>query len=515
LPVPTPPLNIRTITLLTTLGAALQLSRFRDPAYAIDDAWISFRIARNLVEHGVLTYNTGQPPVEGMTNLLWTLLSTTWIAALPGVDPIGPARIVGAVLWIATIAVGVPLAARLAAAAGGKPRVAAAVAGLLMASSGAMAYHATNGLETALWGLLALASISRALGEGRGAVLGGLLSMLALTRPEGVMVGGLVIGFVAWRAPRRALVVAGVFGAAVLSLTLWRWGQYGQIVPNTFFAKPPWLGGGLRSLQSFVLYGLGGAGILAVLPSLRTHPGRALVGLATVLIAATVATGGDWMSGHRRFTVAFLALSVAGGLGVACAKGPWRALAALGVVGWLGGNAVGAYQGEDAGWAEPDLMHRLGQAAAASPDIGTVALVDIGRFGWNYPGDILDLVGLTDATIAHLPEGGVHMERWSADYFDARRPDLVFLILNAPQGLGDPLPALPSTRSGLEGELLVHLLDRDDFHMHRAPWIMGTTFLAVFVRDGVALPPEHWGAPREKGLRQLVTEFHQRAPPLE
>ena len=38
-----------------------------------DDAFISFRYAQNLAEHGELTYNLGER-VEGYTNFLWTVL---------------------------------------------------------------------------------------------------------------------------------------------------------------------------------------------------------------------------------------------------------------------------------------------------------------------------------------------------------------------------------------------------------------------------------------------------------
>ena len=43
-----------------------------------DDALISMRYARNLVEGHGLVWNPGGPPVEGYTNLLWTL----WMAVL-------------------------------------------------------------------------------------------------------------------------------------------------------------------------------------------------------------------------------------------------------------------------------------------------------------------------------------------------------------------------------------------------------------------------------------------------
>ena len=52
----------------------------------MDDAYISFRYARNLVEHSQLVFNLGER-VEGYTNFLWTLL-----AALPHLFDASPLR---------------------------------------------------------------------------------------------------------------------------------------------------------------------------------------------------------------------------------------------------------------------------------------------------------------------------------------------------------------------------------------------------------------------------------------
>jgi len=56
--------------LVSLLLAALRMYEFTSQDFAIDDAWISFRIARNWLEAGTLTFDLTQPPVEGMTNFL-------------------------------------------------------------------------------------------------------------------------------------------------------------------------------------------------------------------------------------------------------------------------------------------------------------------------------------------------------------------------------------------------------------------------------------------------------------
>ena len=58
---------------LLLLPAALFVAESWSPKPQIDDAYISYRYAANLVEGRGLVYNPGEY-VEGFTNLLWTLL---------------------------------------------------------------------------------------------------------------------------------------------------------------------------------------------------------------------------------------------------------------------------------------------------------------------------------------------------------------------------------------------------------------------------------------------------------
>jgi len=58
--------------------AALACWRWSREPYLLDDAFISFRYARNLVEGHGLVYNPGER-VEGYTNLLWTLFAAGFL----------------------------------------------------------------------------------------------------------------------------------------------------------------------------------------------------------------------------------------------------------------------------------------------------------------------------------------------------------------------------------------------------------------------------------------------------
>ena len=55
------------------VAAAVLVPHARLFDFVTDDAYISFRYARNLALHGQLVFNLGEQ-VEGYTNFLWTVL---------------------------------------------------------------------------------------------------------------------------------------------------------------------------------------------------------------------------------------------------------------------------------------------------------------------------------------------------------------------------------------------------------------------------------------------------------
>src|SRR6186713_1795038 len=75
-----------------------------------DDAYISFRYAQNLAEHGQLVFNLGER-VEGYTNFLWTVLLGVLMKL--GIAPELSARVLGTAFAAATLVVVARLAARL------------------------------------------------------------------------------------------------------------------------------------------------------------------------------------------------------------------------------------------------------------------------------------------------------------------------------------------------------------------------------------------------------------------
>ena len=112
--------------------------------YTVDDAFISFRFARNLANGDGLVYNLGQR-VEGFTNLLWTLGLAGAIRG--GLSVELTAKLLGASCGVGAIVGTYLLGRRLSATA-------PPLAPWLLATSITSTMFAVSGLETSLCTLL-------------------------------------------------------------------------------------------------------------------------------------------------------------------------------------------------------------------------------------------------------------------------------------------------------------------------------------------------------------------------
>ncbi len=251
------------------IATAHSWSRF----FLIDDAFISFRYARHLVEGAGLVFNPGDR-VEGYTNFLWTLLAAGALRA--GWDP-GTAL---PILSILASAVAIGVVYRWGRDLG-LTAWAALIPPAMLAVNRSWAAWATGGLETRLFTLLVLVTGWRIHRERDGAGSRLPLSAIAaglacLTRPEGWLVAAVGAASIAgrgvadgrWRRPAIWCASAGLIAGPHL---VWRVLYYGDWVPNSFHAKVPGprLASGAIYLALFGLYHLAApiaaAGLTSVL----------------------------------------------------------------------------------------------------------------------------------------------------------------------------------------------------------------------------------------------------------
>lgn len=236
------------LTLAGLVGTGLLLAHANVYRFLTDDAFISFRYARNLAQGHGLVFNPGGERVEGYTNFLWVLLLAAGDVA--GIPPERAATVLSLVATVGLAAVVAAFAAR--ASRDGRPLWVAAFPLLALAATRSVAVWSTGGLETRLFELLVVAGVFRIAIEvdpegapNRRAASGWLFGLAALTRPDGVLIAGSVLGtgFLLERgagradAGRRALARAIPFVGLVAAHLAWRLVYYGAWVPNTYLAK--------------------------------------------------------------------------------------------------------------------------------------------------------------------------------------------------------------------------------------------------------------------------------------
>jgi hypothetical protein len=410
----------------------------------IDDAFISFRYAKNLATGRGLVFNMGEW-VEGYSNLSWVLVAA-------GIERLGlpietAVRVLGlaccagtiALIWLYTIRRRLPLHA--------------AAAGIMAVACSALWLRSSlNGLESPLVSLITVALLVMAvptdgwrLGHSVGA--GTLLILAMMTRPEGQFLwvayamglgcqalfpvdSGAGHTRVTWRPLAIAILV---FVLGLAAVMFWRYSTYHALVPNTIVAKlgdesplsrPLWLYGfGLRYVGHFALaiaplllatLGLlfSWHAILATLPALA---------LLTFGLLVPIPNGGDWMPEYRLVAPYIPVAGILAAEGIATvvrARSPVRWAAAAAVILTTAWTSWASVDPNPAAWGRmtplfrpqrlwsPDSRSGFGDLGAALqqstlPPDARIASEVLGEFSYYAMNrHVIDLSGLTDRTIA-------------------------------------------------------------------------------------------------------------------
>jgi len=279
-----------------------------------DDAFISFRYAKNLANGNGLCYNPGShTPVEGYSNPLWTLLMALFEALR--LDVTVWSRIIS-VLCGGALIVHVTRYTRRAFSLGFGQTAAAS---LFLATLPTVAVWSTSGLESMPACLLIFMTYERLLGSStkphgiHAALLG---TCLCLIRADGPGFLALILAAAAFTwffrgkkgaLLRASLVVAAAATAAVAIHVAWRYSYYNDFVPNTAHVKA---GLSMIRIERGVYYVMS---LFLAVPSLalvlifsllpRSSPSRPPAAGALWMTFATAAyaiyVGGDFMTMGR------------------------------------------------------------------------------------------------------------------------------------------------------------------------------------------------------------------------
>ena len=287
---------------------------FWEARWIQDDAYISFRYARNLVEGDGLVFNPGDR-VEGYTNFLWTMVAAVPLATGAD-DPLPFMHRTGRVLWFGSYFLLMSMGSYLA--------FRGVLTGPLIAIP-LIAHWSFNqwflsGMETGMVSFLFLLTlVIFSLQNPRSPLLGALLGvscvLTLLSRPDTVffLAGLAMAGLVclrSWfrdREFRRRWVPAFLLPVFLIHVpyTVWRLIYYGDLLPNTYYAKaaynPAYQRGWEYLAKYFEIYAFAPLLLIPVAAALMTRDvvvrrflAGAVFGTAAVFFYV-VRLGGDFM----------------------------------------------------------------------------------------------------------------------------------------------------------------------------------------------------------------------------
>jgi arabinofuranosyltransferase len=398
-----------------------------------DDAFISFRYADNLVSGLGLVWNEGEA-IEGYTNFLWTLLMSVPIAL--GIDVVAFSYAAGLLLFLVTLHF-----TYHAAVNAFESKAVGLLTIVLLGTNYTFSIYATGGLETQLqaslfsmilyvlfmgikrrrWGVVPFLEIS---------VLAGLAAMTRLDSAVFLILIGPLALFFLLREPVSGKQKAVHFAALALPFFLliggwflWKLSYYGNILPNTFYAKVGEVAlekNGIRFLGMFFLsYWLLPFPLLALVFAKRIFTNvytAILSGIVLLWLGYIVKVGGDFMEFRFLVPVLPFAFMLIAWLIVTCVKRRFlQVLLAMVVIAGSVNHALtfdtasyrknietratlyGHIIRENENWDE--IGRVLGRAFGYNRDV-TIAVTAAGATPYYSKLRTLDMLGLNDAWIA-------------------------------------------------------------------------------------------------------------------
>ena len=416
-------------------------------SFTQDDAFISYRYVNNFLRGYGLVFNPSER-VEGYTNFLFVMQMI--VAGLFGLDYIMLSKIIGiasgvGILWLSYRWMSALIQGR-------RHYLWLFAVPVVLAANAAFSYWAISGLETLLFSALIFFGIY--LAATKNPLFVPLLALATLVRPEGGLVFVVTLSYLFISREYRMMNIVRFFIIYVL-LTLpqfiFRLYYYGDLLPNPFYAKTGWsieyFGSGIGYLWLFLRqYGFFGILILIPLVSYKLLPRsiRLPVVISLIYMLYIIMVGGDVLHGHRFFVplMPLLYLSFFAGCMKLLEKIRWNSVksANISIVGIILIAAVWVFFLpfeririiRDAEIALVSSMkYQSDLIRGIRSDRYSIACSTIGAFGYYSDAVIIDMLGLTDRTIAHDPrpvEGikTTWKERnYNIPYLMSRNPDLI------------------------------------------------------------------------------------------
>ena len=377
----------------------------------VDDAYITFRMSRNLAHGEGFTYNPSQR-VQATTAPLFA--ATIAIGAAAGIPPERFAPL----LSIAADLVSIWMILLIFSGAG-QPVVGWCAAALLAISPFFLTYS-VSGLETSIFVALQL-SAAVASGRGRDALAAAVAAAGTLVRPDGALMLA-----VTWVRSVRSGVRSSARTAAIALAILLPWAvfsawYFGTIVPQSISAKHATSASILVSLRSLRVLFLSGTYALltpiavagALVWSWRNRDSAVRIWFAWTVAYLAVFSAAGALTHFPWYFVPMLPAYFAGvAIAIVCAvdvvmaryREPVVAAAAAGIL-ILGAIRLPAHARllVDLQNQRERLYLAAGVRLAQRGSRCVLAATEIGAVGYGYPGPVLDLIGLASPEAVGQP----------------------------------------------------------------------------------------------------------------
>jgi uncharacterized membrane protein len=447
--------------IVPALAVATALAAFTiraaHPPRICDDAYITFRYARHLAQGQGFVYNPGEQ-VLGTTTPLYTLL------LVPGVSLFGSeglpryATLLNAVFGGLSAFFVFFIAQKLA----GRLTVAAA-ASLLFALSPVNVMYSIAGMETELFTCLLLSAVSLLIAR-RVALAAFQISLAVLTRPDGLIMAILfwlaVAGMKEWRS-KRGLLPLKAFAIPLFIWLVFSGLYFGTFLPQSIAAKRLAYSSDSTVFQlafEFLRQGSLALTAIASLPQnwqwlipglplmlfimgaiglIRKDPAGMLVGVFPILYALSISAGAPFLfQWYAAPAIPFWLIGCALGLQLLLEKAipeiarttnrkipDWMAPVLAGLLLLTAVVYQFSRYGHPGLYLEPqwpadnrESFYRETALALLDtiPPESTVALAEIGTFGWFHPAKVLDAVGLVSPAALKCYPLDRHYYHWNS-----------------------------------------------------------------------------------------------------
>jgi hypothetical protein len=445
--------------------------------WTCDDAFISYRYAENLSQGKGLVFNPGEK-VEGFSNFSWVALLA--IHNSLGLPPLWVSKVLS--LIFSLLLVGFVF---LTARASGVGQGGALLGAFLVSSASSLAYFSMSGLETVFYTFLLLCAVylnkkfSATPSQKTILVLYTVCLLAAITRPEGILFLLITIVYHTLQGlgqkKSQDIKTLLVIPLGTLSLyagfILLRYLYYGDILPNTFYAKP--LGTFVEAGYSafFVNFSSGlisGSFLLIPLVLFIVNRRFLVENLYALLFCLAqvffMSYTGDWMAFGRFFfpifpLVVILNLTFLGILQISLPKHKRNLLVIIGgIIFWLIFAGLNGWQTSKAEAAKDEYpffvmnsreLTKLGRWFADNfPPATTISLRRQGAVPYYSQMKSLDFLGLTDKAIGRIVYEVKNLTEESqkiSQYIIQQKPDLIILFSSKSEVLGWPIQESPSS----------------------------------------------------------------------